>query len=55
MGEKKENFAIKAIGNDMINLIEKIMEKFYGEYGFKPSIIDVTNLIAKRSIENNLF
>ncbi len=52
---KKENYEIKAIGRDMTKLIEIVENKFKEEYGFSPSIIDTTNLIAKRVIEANLF
>ena len=52
---KEKNFKSIAVGLDMLSLIEKVKEKFEKEYGFKPNIIDVTNLIAKRAFENELF
>lgn len=53
--KKEENYEIKAVGKDMAKLIEIVEKKFKDEYGFSPSIIDVTNLIAKRVIEANMF
>ena len=53
--EKEKNFKSIAVGLDMLSLIEKVKKKFKEEYGFNPSIIDVTNLIAKRVFENELF
>lgn len=45
----------KHIGKDMIDLIEYVGESFEEQYGLKPTIIDITNLIARRVKENNLF
>lgn len=54
--EQKDNNKIRIfIGIDMLELINRVKEKFAEEYGFKPNIIDVTNLIAKRVNEQNLF
>ncbi len=53
--EKEKNFKSIAVGLDMLSLIEKVKKKFNEEYSIKPSIIDVTNLIAKRVFENELF
>ena len=44
-----------AIGKELVDLITIVEDKFEEEYGFKPSIIDVTDLIARRVIENKLF
>jgi hypothetical protein len=55
MEEKGKNHELKAVGIDMLQLISHVKEKFIKEYGFDPSIIDVTNLIAKRVFENKLF
>ncbi len=52
---KKDNYEIKAVGKDMAELIKIVEDKFIEQYGFSPSIIDVTNLIAKRVVEANLF
>ncbi|MHA1482092.1 MAG: hypothetical protein ACTSQA_01475 [Candidatus Heimdallarchaeaceae archaeon] len=52
MNEKHE---VIAVGMDLVKLIEQISTNFEEEYGFKPTKIKVTNLIAKRSWENNLF
>lgn len=52
---KEKNHKLMAVGIDMLNLINHVKEKFKKEYGFDPSIIDVTNLIAKRAFENELF
>lgn len=52
---RAENYVLKAIGIEMDELIKKVEEKFKGEYGFSPSIIDITNLIARRALEGNLF
>lgn len=43
------------VGNDMIELIEEVGKQFEDKYGFKPTIIDITNMIAKRVIQNKLF
>ena len=53
--KKEENYEIKAVGKDLARLIDIVEEKFKKEYGFSPSIIDITNVIAKRVIEANLF
>ena len=53
--KKQGNYEIKAIGRDMVKLIEIVEKKFKEEYGFSPSIIDTTNLIAKRVIDANIF
>ena len=53
--DKERNFKLIAAGIDMLSLIEQVKKKFQDEYGFEPSIIDVTNLIAKRVFENKLF
>ena len=55
MEEKEKNHKLMAVGIDMLNLINHVKEKFKKEYGFDPSIIDVTNLIAKRAFEQSLF
>ena len=52
---KEKNYKLIAVGLDMLSLIETVKKKFFEQYGFHPSIIDVTNLIAKRSFENKLF
>ena len=52
---KEKNFKSIAVGLDMLSLIERVKKKFKDEYSFEPSIIDVTNLIAKRVFENELF
>lgn len=44
--KKENNYELKPIGLGMVNLIEKIQEKFNQKYGFKPSIVDVTNMIS---------
>ena len=51
----EKNYKIMAIGKEMANLISIVEEKFEEEYGFKPNIIDTTDLIARRVIENKLF
>jgi hypothetical protein len=53
--KKEENYEIKAIGKDMAKLIEIVEEKFEKEYGFRPSIIDASNLIARRVMDAGLF
>lgn len=54
--EKKEDNKIRIfIGIDMLELINRVRENFEKQYGFKPHIIDITNLIAKRVNENDLF
>ena len=52
---KGKNYVKRAVGKDMNDLILKIEEKFKEEYGFSPSIIHITNLIAMRVKEANLF
>ena len=53
--KKEENYKIIAVGTKMISLINKVKEKFKEEYGFEPTIINVTDLIARRVFENKLF
>ncbi len=53
--EEEKSFERKPVGEDMVKLIEFIQTKFLKEYGFKPSIIDTTNIIAKRVVERKLF
>jgi len=57
MEENKEdkNWKIMAVGLDMVDLIKLVKKRFEEEYGFEPRITDVTNMIAKRVIENKLF
>jgi len=43
------------IGEDMKELIERVAKLFEEEYNFKPDQIAITNLIAQRVKENNLF
>jgi len=43
------------VGLDMVELIMRVREKFKKEYGFKPQIVEVTNVIAKRVNDNKLF
>lgn len=51
----EKNYKLVGIGHDMVTLIKYVGEKFEKEYGFKPSIIDITDLIAKRAMKNSLF
>jgi len=37
----------KPMGLEMISLIEEIQEKFNQIHGFKPTIIDITNMLAR--------
>jgi len=53
--KKQENFKIIPVGNDMIDLINKIKGNFFKEYQFHPTSVDITNLIASRVKDNNLF
>lgn len=53
--DKKKTHKVIAVGNDMIELIEAVGEKFKEEYGFAPQQIEITNIIAKRVVENKLF
>ncbi len=39
----------------MISLTELVGDKFSKEYGFKPNMVDITDLIARRVINNKLF
>ena len=57
MGEnnKEETNKVIGVGLDMLELIERIRKKFESEYGFKPPIVHITNLIARRVDENSLF
>ena len=52
---KEKNYKQIGIGIEMLDLINIVRKKFQEEYGFKPSIIDMTNLIARRVIDNKLF
>ncbi len=51
----EKNHKVIPVGLDMLDLIKIVKEKFKEEYGFYPTIIDVTNLIAKRANDNKLF
>jgi len=42
-----EEKIIKSIGKEMLDLIEDTQQRFDEKYGFKPSIIDITNMIAR--------
>ena len=54
--EQKQSNKIRIfIGIEMLELINRVKENFGKEYGFKPNIIDITNLIATRVNENDLF
>ena len=53
--EEKETNKVIGIGLDMLELINRIKKKFKDEYGFEPSMVHITNLIAKRVDDNNLF
>ena len=57
MDEEKNKDGNKRIfiGINMLELINRVRKNFEEQYGFKPNIIDITNLIAKRVDENNLF
>ena len=54
MDEEKENKTM-LIGLDMVELIMRVQKNFEEEYDFKPKLIEVTNVIAKRVNDNNLF
>ena len=43
------------VSNDMVALIEEIQHLFEEEYGFRPTILDVTRIIAQRVKKNKLF
>lgn len=45
--EENQRVYIKPIGNEMVKLIEETQKKFKDKYDFEPSIIDVSNMIAK--------
>ena len=53
--EKKDGNKRIFVGINMLELINRVRKNFEEQYGFKPNIIDITNLIAKRVDENNLF
>ncbi len=53
--KKENNHKLMAVGLEMVDLIELVGEKFREKYGFKPSIIDITDLISRRVIDNKLF
>lgn len=42
-------------GIDMLELITRVKEKFEKEYNFTPSTREITNLIAQRVNENDIF
>ena len=52
---KEETNKVVGIGLNMLELIQRVRKKFESEYGFKPSVVHITNLIAKRVDDNNLF
>ena len=51
----KRNSKVMRIGLDMCELIIRVKKKFKDEYGFEPQSIEVTNVIAKRVNDNELF
>lgn len=53
--EEKETNKRMLIGLDMVELIMRVRKKFKEEYGFEPQIVEVTNVIAKRVNDNDLF
>lgn len=57
MEEKKEKepFEMKPVGKKMVELIAYVKKRFMEEYGFEPSIISTTNIIAKRVMDKRLF
>ncbi len=52
---KEENSKLMRVGLDMCELILRIKKKFKEEYGFEPKSVEVTNVIAKRVNDNELF
>ncbi|MCH7851113.1 MAG: hypothetical protein IH845_05715 [Nanoarchaeota archaeon] len=52
---KKETNKRMLVGLDMVELIMRVRKKFKEEYGFEPQIVEVTNVIAKRVNDNDLF
>ena len=53
--EGKETNKRMLVGLDMVELIMRVRKKFKEEYGFEPQIVEVTNVIAKRVNDNDLF
>ena len=53
--KSNETNKVVGIGLDMLELIKRVRKNFKLEYGFEPSIVHITNLIAKRVNDNNLF
>ena len=51
----KKNSKVMRIGLDMCELIIRVKKKFKDEYGFEPNPVEVTNIIAKRVNDNELF
>jgi len=43
----KEKTQVKPMGDEMVSLIEDIQKKFIKTNGFKPSMVDVTNMLAR--------
>ena len=53
--DKEKKPIIKPIGSEMWELIKEVEKLFEKQYGFKPSITNLTNFIAKRIKENKIF
>ncbi len=52
---KEENSKVMRVGLDMCELILRVKKKFKEEYGFEPNPVEITNIIAKRVNDNELF
>ena len=46
MDSENEKKFVKPIGKRLNDLVERIQEAFEEKYCFKPTIVDVTNMIA---------
>ncbi len=51
----KKDSNVMRIGLDMVELIMRVRKKFKDTYGFEPKTIEVSNIIAKRVNDNDLF
>jgi len=53
--EEKNKAIIKPIGQEMWDLILHVEKLFEKQYGFKPTITNLTDFIAKRVKDNKIF
>ncbi len=50
-----KNYKNTSMGKEMVALIDLVAKQFEEKYGLKPNNVEISNLIARRVIEHNLF